>query len=203
MAGKRFPIGKILYILSQKSQKIIPAIVVEENHKKIRKSDGTLHEVMNYKVTFGPNETQRVTVDLNRVNGEVYESLDEIQKLLRGRLEAFLSDLMSEAKKQVEQWYGVTAENDMIQESSSIEGEGGKLDPEALLDGKVDSGEHVQVGPHPLQIPNGQQTQLVQPPLREHIRKMVTPDEIMPTGPIQEGQRFIILETGEKVPVEW
>ena len=203
MAGKRFPIGKILYILSNKSQKIIPAIVVEENHKKVRRSDGTLHEVMNYKVTFGPNETQRVTVDLNRVNGEVYESLDEIQKLLRGRLESFLAEMMAEAKKQVEQWYGVTPENDIVQESSSIEGDGGKLDPEALLDGRVEPNEPVQSGPHPLQIQNGQQqTQLVQPPLRDHIRRMVTPDdEEVPV--MGESRRKIKLETGEEVYVDW
>ena len=104
--------------------------------------------------------------------------------------------------KQVEQWYGVTPENDIVQESSSIEGEGGKLDPEALLDGRVEPNEPVQSGPHPLQIQNGQQqTQLVQPPLRDHIRRMVTPDEEVPV--VGESRRKIKLETGEEVYVDW
>jgi hypothetical protein len=202
MAGKRFPIGKILYILSNKKQRVVPAIVVEENHRKVRKPDGTLHEIMNYKVTFGPAEGQRVTIDLNRVDGEVYESLDEIQKLLRDRLEAFLSDLLSSTKKQVQEWYGVTPDNDIVQETDDLEGEGSKLDPEALLNGQVQSPEQVSTGTHPLQLQTENKTQLVQPPLRDHIKRMVSPDADT-LGPLQDGQRFVILENGDRVPVEW
>ncbi len=201
MAGKRFPIGKILYILSNKKQRVVPAIVVEENHRKVRKPDGTLHEVMNYKVTFGPSEGQRVTIDLNRIDGEVYESLDEIQKLLRDRLESFLEELLSSTKKQVQEWYGVTPDNDIVEQTDDLEGEGNKVDPEALLSGQVSPTEQTVIGSHPLQIQGGAQAQLVQPPLREHIKRMVSTEDTL--GPLQEGQRFIILENGDRVPVEW
>lgn len=202
MAGKRFPIGKILYILSNKKQRVVPAIVVEENHRKVRKPDGTLHEVMNYKVTFGPSQGQRVTIDLNRIDGEVYESLDEIQKLLRDRLEAFLNDLLASTKKQVQEWYGVTAESEFVEQTDDLEGEGGKLDPEALLNGQVPASEQMMAGNHPLQLQEGEKTQLVQPPLREHIKRMVSPEGDQPM-PSQDGRRFIILENGDKVPVDW
>lgn len=202
MAGKRFPIGKILYILPNKKQKVIPAIVVEENHRKIRKPDGTLHEVMNYKITLGPSESQRVTVDLARIDGEAYESIEEIQKLLRDRLEAFLAELVAKAKKEVQEWYGVTADHDIVETTDSLEGEGSKLDPEDLLSGKSGLVEAAQQGQHPLQMSGPQQTVLAQPPLRDHIRRMVTPED-EPQPVTQDGRRFVVLENGDRVPVEW
>jgi hypothetical protein len=204
MAGKRYPIGKILYILSNKKQKVVPAIVVEENHKKTRKADGTFHELMNYKVTFGPSAHERATIDLHRIDGEVYESLEELQKVLRDRLEAFLSDLVVETKKQVMEWYGVSADSEVVEAADSLEGEGGKLDPDEILNGKSVVTEAAPVGAHPLQIQGGAQaTTLTQPNLRDHIKRMVTPmEELTSVGPT-EGRRKVKLETGEEVYVDW
>jgi hypothetical protein len=70
MAGQiKYEIGQIIYILSNKTQTVIPAIVEEQVDRKIRRADG-VHTILNYKLSLGPKERRQV-VDLAKIDGEV------------------------------------------------------------------------------------------------------------------------------------
>lgn len=117
-----FTIGQIIYVLSDKSQTVLPGIVREEIHH--RSIDG---EKVSYRVMIGPQGKQRV-VDLATVDGEVYGDLSEIREVLIQRLTAFVDDLCNTTSDRVNQWYGT---NNTKQVSHSSNGE--KLDPSVLM----------------------------------------------------------------------
>lgn len=95
-----YNIGQIIYVLSNKTQTVLPGIVREEIH--YRSLDG---ENISYKIAIGPHNKQRV-VDLSSVDGEVYGSLEEVRNVLIGKLTAFVDDLCETTNDRVNQWYG-------------------------------------------------------------------------------------------------
>lgn len=97
---KSLSIGQVIYVLSNVKQKIVPAVVVEEI--VVKKLDGN-H--VSWKVSVGPQGRERI-VDSNRLDGEIYSSLEEIRDVLYKRLSSFLDDLVRETEKRVEVWYG-------------------------------------------------------------------------------------------------
>ena len=115
-------IGQIIYVLSNKAQKVIPAIVVEE--MIVKKLEG--NEV-SWKVSVGPTGKEKI-IDSKRLDGELYESLDEIQIILKNRLEEFINQLIKEAETRANSWYGAKTK---IAETNQYEG---KIDPDSLID---------------------------------------------------------------------
>jgi hypothetical protein len=126
-----FNIGQIIYILSNKSQSVVPAIVAEEDFRKVRKLDG-VHEVVNYKLCIGPKDRQRI-VSLSQIDGEVYMSLEDIRTHLVQRLTAFVDDLVNTTLGNVQKWYGVTANNQVLESSPNETGAELKLDPGDII----------------------------------------------------------------------
>ena len=122
---KSLTIGQVIYVLSNKAQKIVPAIVVEE--VVVKKLDG--HHV-SWKVSVGPAGKEKV-IDSSRLDGDIYTSLDEIKEVLHKRLALFLNDIISEAEKRAANWYGEKIKsvtpNKIDAESSE------KIDPDQLL----------------------------------------------------------------------
>lgn len=116
-----YNIGQIIYVLSNKTQTVLPGIVREEIH--YRSLDG---ENVSYKIAIGPQGKQRV-VDLSSVDGEVYGSLDEVREVLIGKLTAFVDDLCATTNDRVNQWY--SSGNKPITQPSI----NGRLDPSDLL----------------------------------------------------------------------
>lgn len=116
-----FAIGQVIYVLSDKSQTVLPGIVQEEIHH--RSIDG---EKVSYRVAIGPQGKQRV-VDLATVDGEVYGDLNEVRNVLVSRLTAFVDDLCNTTNERVNQWYH-TASKTVTTATSN-----GKLDPAALM----------------------------------------------------------------------
>ena len=90
-----FSIGQVIYVLSDKSQTVLPGIVQEEIHH--RSLDG---EKVSYRIVFGPPNKQRV-VDLSTVDGEVYGTLDEVRNVLISRLTAFVDELCGTTNEKV------------------------------------------------------------------------------------------------------
>jgi hypothetical protein len=212
MAGqqKTLNIGQIIYILSNKSQSVVPAIVAEEDTRKVRKLDG-IHEVVNYKLCIGPKERQRV-VELNRIDGEVFESLEAIKETLVGRLTSFVDDLVKTTQTNVLNWYGVTADNQALEAGDGVAHSGDKFDPEQLIHA-VNNNLPLQNSnqTHPLQLQGGmpQQQQGLNPhaTMRDNIRQMVAPEDdgmqgLGLGGPIEHGQTFAVLPDGTRVPVK-
>jgi len=116
-----FAIGQVIYVLSDKTQTVLPGIVQEEIHH--RTIDG---EKVSYRVAIGPPNKQRV-VDLATVDGEVYGNLDEIRNVLIARLTAFVDDLCNTTNERVNQWYHANTRTQTTTTNN------GKLDPAALM----------------------------------------------------------------------
>lgn len=125
-ANKSLSIGQVIYVLSNKTQKILPAVVVEE--VIVKKLDGN-H--VSWKVSVGPAGKEKV-IDSNRLNGDIYISLDDIREVLHKRLAAFLDDLIGEADKRVEAWYGKQTIKSLGSLTNS-EDPNEKIDPEGLM----------------------------------------------------------------------
>lgn len=122
-----FAIGQVIYVLSDKTQTVLPGIVQEEIHH--RSIDG---EKVSYRVAIGPPNKQRV-VDLATVDGEVYGDLNEVRNVLISRLTAFVDDLCNTTDERVSEWYHSTAKAPTTTASN------GKLDPAALMNEVVAS----------------------------------------------------------------
>jgi len=115
-------IGQIIYVLSNKAQRIIPAIVVEE--MTVKKLEG--NEV-SWKVSVGPVGKEKI-IDSKRLDGELYETLSEVENVLKERLEAFINGIVADAQKRADVWYGNKSK--IAQQASSQE----KIDPDSLID---------------------------------------------------------------------
>jgi len=121
---KNFQIGQIVYVLSDKAEAIVPAIVVEELvHKKL---DGNS---ISWKVAVGPPEKKKIVAS-DELSGEVYTSLEEIQDVMVKRLTAFVDGLIGGARKRTEKWYGKVTKPTPKGNKNT----GGKIDPADLLD---------------------------------------------------------------------
>ena len=205
MAGQQtYNMGQIIYILSNKSQSVVPAIVDEQVVRKIRKNDG-IHEVVSYKLCIGPKDRQQV-VDLARIDGEVFDSLEAIRTTLVERLTGFVDDLVKNTQKNVLNWYGVTADNQLVDTFQNDSLQEGKFDPAQLVHA-VNNGLQIQgVTPHSLQLQQPQQ-QAMSPhlSLRDNIRAMVEENEDGMQGlgiGAPHTPQTVILEDGTKVKVK-
>lgn len=113
-------IGQIVYILSDKAQSVVPAIVVEE--VIVKKLQGNQ---VSWKVSIGPKDNNRI-VDSNRINGELFHSLEEVRNILMERFTDFVNNLCSETEKRTETWYGKRPE--FLSNNDE-----GKIDPENII----------------------------------------------------------------------
>ena len=113
-------IGQIVYILSDKAQSVVPAIVVEE--VIVKKLQGNQ---VSWKVSIGPKDNNRI-VDSNRINGELFHSLEEVRNVLMERFTDFVNNLCSETEKRTETWYGKRPE--FLSNNDE-----GKIDPENII----------------------------------------------------------------------
>lgn len=178
--------GQLIFILSNKTQSVVPAIIAEKH--QIDRLDGS--QAVFYKVKVGPPGRAQI-VDLNRIDGELFTSLEEIRASMMQTLTEFVNNLIDKAQNQVNQWYGV--QGSITQAPSANGSPGQKLDPEQLISA-VTNNISVQQGnqqtlmspqqpTHPLLIQQQQQQQstMNQGSLNEHLRSMVTPvDEPFP-----------------------
>lgn len=200
MAGQQaYNIGQIIYILSNKSQSVVPAIVAEEDTRKVRKLDG-VHEVVNYKLHIGPKDRQK-TVDLSRIDGEVFNSLEDIRATLVERLTQFVEELVKTTTGQVKNWYGITADNQILdnQVQSLDQSSGDKFDPAQIIDA-VNNNTPLQQQQQQMGGMMQQQQQAQLNPhasIRDNIRNMVEPEHDM----VDNGMpQTIILPDGSRVP---
>jgi len=173
----QFQIGHVIYVLSNKTQSILPGIVLEEiYHKRL---DGS---TFSYKIAIGPPGKQKV-IDLTKVDGEVYGSLDNIKEVLVAKLTSFVDDLCTETAKRVEAWYGDQ------QNSATNVSSGEKVDPSVLLNEVGSSQQYTQMSQQPVQ-----QQQYAQPMNnnQQTLRNRMTDPELMqrelemPDGSIQK-----------------
>src|SRR5690606_25928254 len=118
-----FRIGQIVYVLSEKAEAIVPAIVVEE--MVVKKLDGSS---VSWKVAVGPPGKKKIVAS-HDISGDVFMSLDEIKEVMTKRLAAYVDNLIGEARQRTESWYGKQIEQPEQEESSNR-----KIDPASLID---------------------------------------------------------------------
>jgi len=165
MTEQNYELGQTIYILSSESTTIIPVVITEELvHKKL---DGNQ---ITYKVSVGPKEKQKI-INLDKISGEVYSSLDEIRTVLIERLTKFVDDLISTTEQNARQWYN--KENfvsNQTQSSSSA-----KIDPKTLLEQQIQP------------VNNQQSTN----PLRERLRALTKSEDEL-SGDVNEVGSLLI-----------
>jgi hypothetical protein len=198
-----FQIGQIVYLLSDKAEAIVPAIVVEE--LTLKKLDGN---TISWKMAVGPPDKKKILASTD-LEGEIYTSLEEIRKVMVERLMGYVTNLISQAEKRTEIWYG----KQMLAPVSMTEG--GKIDPASLIesiDGIQDSQANksmegnYKIKAPPVQGPlkvNQQNYSNGNGSLRDRLLEMATPDDEDGNGGTDSAQGdFIILPNGQKVPVK-
>jgi hypothetical protein len=108
-------LGKIVFVLSKKTQTIVPVIVREKNVCESLEGLRTT-----YKVLIGePNKAK--LVDLSKLEGaEVFGSTEEVKKYLIDRFEALLVEECKKATEKAKAWYGhlmpIQSENNLLEE---------------------------------------------------------------------------------------
>lgn len=199
MASQRtdLKIGKVIFVISKTSPTVVPVVVQEEHWQKIRKLDGTFSEIVNYKVCVGPKEKQQF-IDLSEINGDVFESVEDVKSHLVERMQNFLQTLVKETEEKVYNWYGITNESQLMGPPHRSSENSSGFDPEQLVNG---SSENYRQGPHPLQILNRQVQN--EPNLRDQIKTMVSPDDSLDVfNQIQKPPtEFVIMPDGSQVPI--
>ena len=183
-------IGQIIYILSEKTTKVIPAIVSEQVSIKTLEGD-----TITWKVQIGPEGSKRKTYNLDSVKGDKYYSLEEVKEVLQERLLEFLNSTLSEASARTTNWYGPkTTDNQPIQ----VE-EVRQLDPDSLLD-EIESPTPGNNIPHYAASPSttlSTNSQEMKEAVRNKIKLAITPT----TEEINAEIRTITDEHGNLVPI--
>lgn len=161
-------IGQIVYILSDKAQSVVPAIVVEE--VIVKKLQGNQ---VSWKVSIGPKDNNRI-VDSNRINGELFHSLEEVRNVLMERFTDFVNNLCSETEKRTETWYGKRPE--FLSNNDE-----GKIDPENIISSIEDkmnsNSQTLQSKPKINKEKNVFFTKSPQEEARERLKNMLQDDE--------------------------
>jgi hypothetical protein len=131
MASKEdLEIGQVIYIVSDKSGNVIPAIVAEEVVIKTLEGNST-----SWKLFVGP-QTSRQIIDSRKITGDVYSTIEEVGDVLQDRLSEFINGTIAETKQRAKKWYGVYVDESDKKNAlmSSMMDETGKIDADQLLE---------------------------------------------------------------------
>lgn len=178
-----FSIGQVVYILSNKGQSIVPALVIEE--AIIQTLSG---KKVSWKFAIGAPGPKQKVLNSNEIDGEVYVSLEEVKSLLTSRLSKFIDGLLTQAKKYEETWYG--SELRKAKEAGAVPNQPTKIDPQSFLDGMPLTNEDYFANPVSSDPKEA---------ARQKLREMVAaaPDESE-----DDGETATYIENGVKVRVQ-
>lgn len=204
-----YTIGQIVYILSNKGQSILPAMIVEQ--QTVTTLSG---KNVSWKLAIGakdnPEKPQRIA-DSGQINGEIYSSLDEVKDVLERKLKSFIDQITIQAQKRTEVWYGSQLKSVAEKPKNKPPTPEGKIDPEDLLD-DLDENETLAAGMAHVQTPTNNVSNLpaaVQKESLQHrLRDLATPsDEELDQEPTEKTEDsavpmgFIEGPDGQKIPV--
>ena len=94
----KYSVGQILFVIMNKKNQVYPMQVVEEITKKTLRG-----EVTNYVLQGGSSIES--TIMLDQVDGEVFDSADEVRRILQARASAQINKLVSAAVDKSKEWY--------------------------------------------------------------------------------------------------
>jgi len=128
-----YRVGQILFVILNKKMQVYPMMVVEEITKRTLQG-----EVTNYVLQGGSDPS--VTVLLNQVDGEIFESADEAKYVLTSRATSQIERLVDSAITKANEWYSSsvpeTTRQEDIMELSQVTSEPNLVKVE-LPDGTV------------------------------------------------------------------
>lgn len=129
--NENFQIGQIIYLLiiTDKAQKIMPAIIHEQVFQKSFKTNK-----VSYKVLIGsPKNPKSQIVDLNKLLNEdsvVYTSIEEIREYMLEHFAMYVNELCENAQNKAQEWYSSMTSNDDQENPNENE----TIDPEKILE---------------------------------------------------------------------
>jgi hypothetical protein len=169
-----YELGQIIYVLSSKTQTVVPAVIEEEFlHKKLNGN------VVTYKVSIGPPGKRKI-VDLDRVDGEVFTSLEEIRNTLVERLTGFVNDLINTTEERTKNWYGSQSP---VTSNNESKGSPDKIDPQAFLEQASSVPTAAAPISRPQQLPKSVDPKQA---MREQLRSMIDPGGPELPGGVEE-----------------
>jgi len=121
MPLKKLNVGQVVYILSNKAQAVLPALVIKEHR--------TIHldaEEVTWTVQYGPPGKQRV-IESHKVDGELFGTLEEVRDVMNLRFQEFVQSLIENAASLQNKWYPKTPS--ARSQNSTTD----RLDPEAMI----------------------------------------------------------------------
>lgn len=193
MSELNLHIGQVLYVISPSTTKIVPVVVSECVRTETLNGD-----TVTWKVIIGP-EAKRKVVDLKKVSGEKFPSLQAAKLGLLSQFETFLNETVEETAKNVKAWYNIDPEKVQAPKPTTTEEVG--FDPESLIN------EINETPPLPAAFvapPQGPRLSATDSPQERaaKLRAMATPDEDGNIPEVVGGTtKMIKLPDGQEIPV--
>lgn len=100
----KYSVGQILFVVLDKKVQVYPMQVVEEIRKKTLKG-----EVTTYVLQGGSDANS--TVELDQVDGEIFESSEEVRQVLLTRVTNQITKIVESAITRSKEWYGTQPSN--------------------------------------------------------------------------------------------
>ena len=120
--GTDLKIGQVLYVVSDKTARIVPVVVSEQ--VSIVTLEG---KSITWKVLVG-SEQKRKVKDLTAIGGEKFASLAQAKESLLSRFEGFLEETLTRTQQEVRDWYHIELDQVRQQEEAVQQGTESKTD---------------------------------------------------------------------------
>lgn len=95
-----YSVGQILFVVLNKKGQVYPMQVIEEIRKKTLKG-----EVTTYVLQGGSDPNS--TVELEQVDGEIFESAEDVRQTLLSRATNQITKIVATAVTRSKEWYGI------------------------------------------------------------------------------------------------
>lgn len=185
-------IGQVIYIVSNEDTKIFPVVVSEQVTVKTLNGDTTT-----WKVILGPSNEKRRTLQLEKIAGEKYASLEEAKRVLLDSFNSYLNSAIAVCEKKVDAWYA----NEVVKKNrqpKKKQSEPDSYDPESLFE-SIEDNEPQQR--EPVVSPDARLSPMDSPEIRKaKMKAMLTVEEEpapLPSGPL----KMIRMPDGQEVVV--
>lgn len=182
MKTKVLNVGQVVYVLSNKAQAILPALVVQEHRTKHLKG-----EDVTWTIQYGPPGRQK-TVESHKIDGELYSSLNEVQQVMNSNFEKYVAELVEKASAMEQKWYP------RHQLQAGLTNPDDRLDPETMMQ-EVEETYHTTQAPTQFQPTQFQSTPRSAVDARERLKQIMTDDAV----DVDSDERMKLLPDGTVV----
>lgn len=103
-----YDIAQVVFVVSNKKQQVFPVQIAEKIQKSTIDGDETLYKV---KVPIADYADQ--LFELDRIDGEIYTSIDKVRILLKQKINQQIDDLVDNAQKTANEVFGMEEEEEL------------------------------------------------------------------------------------------